>query len=265
MSLVSYNSNSIVASNLINQTSKSLFSFGTNVFINGNVGIGTIYPLHTFHVEDLTFNMKITTTNEQSIYSNTYNQYYGLLPIGSIVIIPSQRLVSMLINHGWLECNGTTYAQTNYPLLEPLLRNINYGNGTGFNSTFKVPDFRNRIPIGAGGTYSQSYYNTNTTRTITINTNHLPPHSHSGNTNGPNTYGSHSHSGSDTSTNYNAASTNTCCGGSATNYITAQNTDQNSSVNHSHGASWGQLNNTSLTAISLERNKVFMIYMIKGS
>ena len=266
MSYVIYNSNNIVASNLATQTSKQLFTFGNNVLINGNVGIGTYQPLYDFHIENSTFNMNITLTSENSIYSSTYNQYYGLLPIGSILLIPSQRLLTLLNNHGWLECNGTIYNQSSYPLLEPLLRSANYGNGTGFNSTFRVPDFTNRIPVGAGGSYSQSYYNTNSSRTLTLSINHLPSHSHSGSTNNPNTLGSHNHTGTDTSTSYNAASTNTCCGGSATNSVSLQNTSLMvglSSYDHNHGASWGYYNNTQ-QSINLERNKIYMIYMIKA-
>lgn len=270
MSYVIYNSNSIFTSNLTTQTSKDFFTFNNHIFINGNVGIGTYQPLYNFHIENVTFNQTIKITNEQNIYSSTYNQYYGLLPIGSIILIPSQRLVSLLLNNGWLECNGTTYNQSNYPLLEPLLRNANYGNGTGFNSTFKLPDFRNRIPVGAGGSYSQTYYNTNSSQTVTISVNHLPPHSHSGNTQNPSNLGSHSHYANSTSTgNNNAMTTNNCCGGWVTNSVYGTSTSDMLGVDinnhtHNHGASWGHYNNTTQKSINLERNKMYMIYMIKA-
>lgn len=268
MSYVIYNSNSIVSSNLTTQTSKQLFTFGNNVFINGNVGIGTYQPLYNFHIENLTFNMNITLTNEQNIYSSTYNQYYGLLPIGSIIIIPSQRLMTLLTNHGWLECNGTTYNQSSYPLLEPLLRNTNYGNGTGFNSTFRVPNFTNQIPVGAGGSYSQGYYNTNSSLRISLSVNHLPSHTHSGTTNNPDNTGSHTHDNTPSvSSGTTNVETNNCCGGSATNSVAVGGTSGMlgvSTYDHNHGASWANYNNTSLSSISIERNKIFMIYMIKA-
>ena len=260
MSTVIYTSNEIYSSNL------SMIRFGDNVVLNGNVGIGTTFPLAQFHVHSMDFQMSIELTSESKVLSYTDQQRYGLLPIGSIILISTHRLVTLLNQHGWLECDGTLYNQSSYPLLEPLLRSGNYNNGTGFNSTFRVPDLRDRIPVG-GGVYSQGYYNTNSSKTFSLSVSHLPTHTHSGNTGGPDNWGSHAHTLTDVSTGWDRAlETNACCGGRRTNGVETRSTDSVNGFNgsHSHGASWASYTNGSVQSIGLERNKIRMIYMIKS-
>ena len=49
---------------------------------------------------------------------------------------------------GWLLCDGTAYSRTTYANLFAVC-STTYGIGDG-STTFNVPDFRSRMPIGAG-------------------------------------------------------------------------------------------------------------------
>lgn len=55
--------------------------------------------------------------------------------------------------HGWIECDGGTYDNSQYPLLKEVI-GYTYG-GSDASSTFVVPDLNNgRIPFHKGGTYT---------------------------------------------------------------------------------------------------------------
>ena len=49
---------------------------------------------------------------------------------------------------GWLLCDGTAYSRTTYATLFAVI-GTGYGTGDG-STTFNVPDFRGRMPIGVG-------------------------------------------------------------------------------------------------------------------
>jgi microcystin-dependent protein len=49
---------------------------------------------------------------------------------------------------GWILCNGTAVSRSTYANLFAVL-STTFGSGNG-STTFNVPDFRSRIPIGAG-------------------------------------------------------------------------------------------------------------------
>ena len=53
---------------------------------------------------------------------------------------------------GFLLCDGTTYNEGDYPALFGVIGRT-FGGDAGA-STFNVPDYRDRMPIGAGTTYS---------------------------------------------------------------------------------------------------------------
>lgn len=52
---------------------------------------------------------------------------------------------------GWIECDGRTLLRSAYPSLNKLFLDLGYpfGNGNG-TTTFNIPDFRGRVPVGAG-------------------------------------------------------------------------------------------------------------------
>jgi microcystin-dependent protein len=65
------------------------------------------------------------------------------VPVGMIVMYGSVTNIPK----GWLLCDGTGYATTTYPALFAVV-GTTYGSSGGF----QVPNFTDRIPVGAGGT-----------------------------------------------------------------------------------------------------------------
>ena len=82
----------------------------------------------------------------------------------------------------WALCNGQAVSRTTYATLFSRI-GTTYGAGDG-STTFNVPDFRNRFPVGAGSTYSGG--NTGGYADAAVIT-----HTHAGSTN---TVGNHQHS-----------------------------------------------------------------------
>ena len=65
------------------------------------------------------------------------------VPVGMIVMYGSVTTIP----RGWLLCDGTGYAIATYPALYAVI-GTTYGSSGGF----QVPNFTDRIPVGAGGT-----------------------------------------------------------------------------------------------------------------
>jgi microcystin-dependent protein len=53
---------------------------------------------------------------------------------------------------GWLLCNGTAVSRTTYATLFAVL-GTTFGSGDG-STTFNLPNYTNRAPVGAGGLYA---------------------------------------------------------------------------------------------------------------
>jgi len=76
------------------------------------------------------------------------NMTYGTAPVeGSIVLWPGN---VGNIPDGWFFCNGQALEQAKYPALFSVI-GTNYGGVAPF---FNVPDLRNRIVMGVGGTHA---------------------------------------------------------------------------------------------------------------
>jgi len=75
---------------------------------------------------------------------------------------------------GYLLCNGTAVSRTTYAALFAIY-STTFGSGDG-STTFNLPDFRNRMPIGAGTTYSAA--DTGGSATTTLQIANLPAHTH---------------------------------------------------------------------------------------
>lgn len=180
MSYSIFTNSAIQNSNLTTKALTNFLTVSTNkINLNGNLGIGTNLLFQRFHIDNLTFNMNIKISNENKILSSSYNTYYALLPIGSIIIFSSSTTTNYnsMVNNGWIECDGRTVSTSSYPLLEPLLQNTIYGNNGPYpQSSFKVPNFKDRIPIGAGGIIPASDINTNHELAMTIK--QIPNHKH---------------------------------------------------------------------------------------
>ena len=93
-----------------------------------------------------------------------------LVPVGTIAMYGSDA-----DPEGWLRCDGRTVSRSDYPKLFALL-GIRFGSTTV--SDFKVPDFRERSPIGAGGGGKYSINDKGGNTTINLSINQMPPHTH---------------------------------------------------------------------------------------
>ena len=84
---------------------------------------------------------------------------------------------------GFLICNGSAISRATYATLFAVL-GTTFGSGDG-STTFNIPDFRDRMPIGAGNTYSANSLG-GSANAIVVSHNHTattsisdPGHSHS--------------------------------------------------------------------------------------
>lgn len=81
------------------------------------------------------------------------------LPVGSITMFMGSSIPT-----GWLKLDGSGFSATTYPELNAVL------GGT------TLPDFRDRVPIGASG--SKGLNSTGGNASISLGVNELPPHTH---------------------------------------------------------------------------------------
>ena len=79
---------------------------------------------------------------------------------------------------GWLLCNGQAVSRTTYKELFAVI-GTTFGTGNG-STTFNVPDFRDRFPVGAGTSYNRN--STGGAKEVTLNADQsgLRSHSHEG-------------------------------------------------------------------------------------
>ena len=75
---------------------------------------------------------------------------------------------------GWLLCNGQAVSRTTYATLFAII-GTTYGAGDG-STTFNVPDFRDRVGVGAGTTYNLN--DTGGEATHTLDATEIPAHTH---------------------------------------------------------------------------------------
>jgi len=85
---------------------------------------------------------------------------------------------------GWLLCNGSAVSRTTYATLFGVI-GTTFGSGDG-STTFNLPDLRNKMPIGAGSTYSVASTGGSAnaivvSHTHTASTNSAGNHRHLGN------------------------------------------------------------------------------------
>jgi microcystin-dependent protein len=154
----------------------------------------------------------ITLTNENG---NLAMNYQFVNPIGTIICFAGQSVPS-----GWVLCDGSELSKTEYPKLFSVIGNI-YGSPAN-SGNFVLPNLQQRMPLGKSNSNSLGYTSGNST--ITLSTNQLPLHSHTGTTN---TAGSHTHTATDAGHNHsyddayfaeNTGSQNVYGTGSGTDY-----------------------------------------------
>ncbi len=100
---------------------------------------------------------------------------YGLVASGTLVAYAGVNPPT-----GWLLCDGSAVSRTTYASLFSAI-GTSWGAGDG-GSTFNLPDFRRRVPVGSGGTGSSVLANTvgstggEETHSLTIG--EIPAHNH---------------------------------------------------------------------------------------
>lgn len=108
-------------------------------------------------------------TNTTQVATTAFVQT-GSAPTGAILMWP----IASAPNSLWLLCNGAAINRTTYAALFTVL-GTTYGVGDGV-TTFNVPDFRDKMAIGAGLTYVAN--SSGGSATTTLATTNLPSHTH---------------------------------------------------------------------------------------
>lgn len=112
------------------------------------------------------------------------NQSY--MPVGIITIYAGQTVPS-----GWLLCDGNAINRDVYSRLFSVISTL-YGSGDG-STTFNLPNLQERLPVGKSTSTNLGSLGGNDR--ITLTTDQMPQHSHTGTTL---SNGSHTHTGNTT-------------------------------------------------------------------
>lgn len=129
-----------------------------------------------------TISSETLETSNINVTDDVYVNNNNFLPVGSVCVYSGQTAPN-----GWLICDGSAISRTTYSRLFSAINTL-YGAGNG-TTTFNLPNLEERIPVGK--TSSTSLGNNGGNSSITLSTNQLPSHTHTGTTADS---GSHSHS-----------------------------------------------------------------------
>lgn len=127
---------------------------------------------------------------------------------------------------GWYICNGTAISRANNSALFAVL-GVTFGAGDGV-STFNLPNFTDRMPIGAGGTYALGA--TGGSASVTIGLSQMPSHTHTVNDPG-HTHIQDAHVHAQQVASNNTAGTSGAQGGTAVNNLFVGTTGGTIAVN----------------------------------
>lgn len=107
--------------------------------------------------------------NSTQIATTAFVQINGT-PTGGLMLWPTASPPA-----NWLICNGTAVSRSTYATLFAVV-GTTFGVGNG-STTFNLPNYTDRMPIGAGSTYSVNSQGGAASTTLT--TTELPSHNHS--------------------------------------------------------------------------------------
>lgn len=112
----------------------------------------------------------IKAIDEGSIFV-TKEEFNNLVtvPIGAV-----QQFAGAVAPTKYLLCNGQAVSRTTYKTLFDVIGTI-YGAGDG-STTFNVPDFQNRVPVGVSSTKALGHQDGYETHTLSID--EMPKHTH---------------------------------------------------------------------------------------
>lgn len=139
----SVSGNLSTAGNLSSTSSRTSVSTTTGALVlSGGAGIaGNLHVGGTI----VTPTMPAGTAN--TAVATTAFVQNNSVPSGSLMMWPTTTAPT-----GFLLCNGNAVSRTTYAALFAIIGST-FGSGDGVN-TFNLPDYRNRMPIGAGGLYN---------------------------------------------------------------------------------------------------------------
>jgi microcystin-dependent protein len=155
-------------------------SLGTTFYgqVNGTTFSGSLQGTASYAINALSASYSNNSTSASYALSSSYAETGGtgtLNPIGLITMYGGSSAPS-----GWLLCDGVAYNRTTYSALYSVIGD-SFGNGDG-TTTFNVPNYQGRMPIGAGsgsGLTPRSLAVTGGLETHTLTVAQMPPHSHS--------------------------------------------------------------------------------------
>lgn len=165
----------------ITQNSRFIANLGAN-----NAIISSVLGNSTFFSTLLSNSSFITNLSNTIVQNNpaftSEGLEVGFMRLHPIVSLPSAK---------WLRMDGSAISRSTYSTLFALI-GTTYGTGDG-TTTFNIPDFRDRKPIGYSG--SKALASSRGTETHTIGSANLPLHNHSisGATGTTNSAGTHNH------------------------------------------------------------------------
>ena len=180
----------------------------------------------------------LTTENNDLLINRKYTS-----PVGSVISYAGQNAPE-----GWLLCDGSEVLKTEYSALYEIIGNT-YGVASG-STYFVLPNLKEKVPIGNSGLTNFSLGNTGGNKTVTLNVNQLPSHTHTGTTDSS---GTHNHTASDsghTHTYSDAYFAENAGAAGATNFGTSAGTDTDNNYYYRPGA----VTNTGYANISVANN-----------
>lgn len=122
------------------------------------------------------------STNDNTIATTAFVN--SLMPTGMIISYAGATAPS-----GWLLCDGSALSQTTYSKLFTAIGTV---YGIAGPNTFKLPDLRGKTIIGTSGFFTLGHQGG--AETVTLTTDNLPSHSHTGTTD---VSGTHTHTVTD--------------------------------------------------------------------
>jgi len=134
--------NLAVTGNLVVGSSRAAISTSTGALVvTGGIGLGG-----NLHVGGQIFTPTMPPGTSNTAVATTAFVQNNSVPTGSLMMWPTVSAPT-----GFLLCNGLAVSRTTYAALFAILGST-FGNGDGVN-TFNLPDYRNRMPVGAGTLY----------------------------------------------------------------------------------------------------------------
>lgn len=130
-------------------------------------------------------------TDESVLYRDDGSAWYT---VGSFVGEIRMFVGASGIPTGWLACDGSLIATATYPRLFAILGHSANGGTDPGGGNFKLPDLRDKVPVGVSGTRARGTTGGEETHLLTGAESGMPAHTHPASTSGQDSP-DHSHTG----------------------------------------------------------------------